>query len=433
MTPGARLSQLIDLIGQIETTGKPADQVAFQYFRTRRYMGSGDRRFINHHIFGFLRIRGTIIGFIESYKVKPTIRLQVFAYFLKKTTMTLEELESFCGDGLYSPPSLNQEEKAFLQYLPEIKEEILSLEDRLNVPAFLVEPLKSVFEEKFEEEMKALLEEAPLDLRVNTLKASKQEVMTLLDAQSVPFEETKPSPVGLRLKSRTYILESEAYKKGLIEIQDAGSQILPFMCDVHPGMTVLDFCAGAGGKTLGLAALMQNKGKIFACDIDERRLKNAKDRLKRAGVHNTTLHLLEQTGDKWLKRHKSFFDRILLDVPCSGTGTWRRNPDMKWRITPADITRLQKQQQAILEQAETLLKPGGLLIYATCSFLKEENETQIEKFLGEHPTYSLRPFREIWQNVGETVFGDNMHYLRLTPATTKTDGFFVAILKRNET
>jgi 16S rRNA (cytosine967-C5)-methyltransferase len=433
MTPGARLSQLVDLIGQIETTGKPADQVAFQYFRTRRYMGSGDRRFINHHIFGFLRIRGTIIGLIESYKVKPTIRLQVFSYFLKKTTMTLEELESFCGDGLYSPPSLNQEEKGFLQYLPEIKEDILSLEDRLNVPAFLVEPLKSVFEEKFEEEMKALLEEAPLDLRVNTLKASKQEVMGLLAAQNIPFEETNPSPVGLRLKSRTYVLESDSYKKGLIEIQDAGSQILPFMCDVHPGMTVLDFCAGAGGKTLGLAALMQNKGKIFACDIDERRLKNAKDRLKRAGVHNTTLHLLETEGDKWLKRHKSFFDRILLDVPCSGTGTWRRNPDMKWRITPEDITRLQKQQQDILEQAEKLLKPGGLLIYATCSFLKEENEAQIEKFLENHPTYSLRPFREIWQNIGENVFGDNRYYLRLTPATTKTDGFFVAILKRNET
>ncbi len=433
MTPGARLSQLIDLIGQIETTGKPADQVTFQYFRTRRYMGSGDRRFINHHIFGFLRIRGTIIGLIESYKIKPTLRLQVFTYFLKKTDMTLEDLESFCGEGLYSPTVLNQEEKAFLSYLPEIKEEILSLEDRLNIPAFLIDPLKNVFEEKFEEEMKALLQEAPLDLRVNTLKTSRQEVMNLLETQGVPFEETKPSPVGLRLKARTYILESDAYKKGLIEIQDAGSQVLPFMCDVHPGMTVLDFCAGAGGKTLGLAALMQNKGKIFACDIDERRLKNAKDRLKRAGAHNTTLHLLEAEGDKWLKRHKSFFDRILLDVPCSGTGTWRRNPDMKWRITPADIERLQKQQQGILDQAEKLLKPGGLLIYATCSFLKEENEYQIEKFLEAHPTYSLRPFREIWQNIGESTFGGNKYYLRLTPATTETDGFFVAILKKNET
>jgi 16S rRNA (cytosine967-C5)-methyltransferase len=212
-------------------------------------------------------------------------------------------------------------------------------------------------------------------------------------------------------------------------VQDEGSQIAGLLADARPGMRVVDFCAGAGGKTLALAAGMANRGKIVACDVSAHRLERAARRLRRAGVNNVERRALTDERDKWVKRHAGSFDRVFVDVPCLGTGTWRRNPDAKWRATPQDLAELVLRQQQILRSAARLVRPGGRLVYATCSLLREEDEAQAESFLVAEPQFSVVPAARAW---GETIGGASPggeRYLRLTPARHSTDGFFVAIFE----
>jgi 16S rRNA (cytosine967-C5)-methyltransferase len=217
----------------------------------------------------------------------------------------------------------------------------------------------------------------------------------------------------------------------LVEVQDEGSQIAALLVGARPGMRVVDFCAGAGGKTLALAAGMENRGKLVACDVSASRLERAVRRLRRAGVSNVERRALSSERDKWVKRHGSGFDRVLVDAPCLGTGTWRRNPDAKWRATPANLAELVIRQQEILVSAARLVRPGGRLVYATCSLLREENEDQAEAFLAAAPEFTLVPAALIW---AETIGGSSPggeRYLRLTPAQHGTDGFFVATFERH--
>jgi len=213
-------------------------------------------------------------------------------------------------------------------------------------------------------------------------------------------------------------------------VQDEGSQLVALLTDAQPGQAVMDFCAGAGGKTLALAAAMKNKGRLVACDTHAARSERAVQRLRRAGVHNVTRHVLEGEGDKWLKRQKGTFDRVLVDAPCSGSGTWRRNPDAKWRLTETGLLELVALQGKILTQASTLVKPGGRLVYATCSLLPEENERQVEAFLAANPDFSLIPITEAWSATVGTECPVPGPYLRLSPAAHNTDGFFVAVMQR---
>jgi 16S rRNA (cytosine967-C5)-methyltransferase len=279
-------------------------------------------------------------------------------------------------------------------------------------------------------EMRAAITTASTDLRANTIKATREEAIAALKAEGVTAMATQLSPVGLRVHGRPPLATMQVFKDGLIEVQDEGSQLVALLADARPGMRVADFCAGAGGKTLAMAAQMKNKGKIVACDVLEGRIDRAAVRFNRAGVHNVERKALSSERDQWVKRHAGTFDRVLVDAPCSGTGTWRRNPDAKWKLTPEDVAELEQVQRNILDSAWRLVKPGGRLIYATCSLLAEENEAQIEAFLAAHADFKRVPAGEVWAGA---IGGDcpaTSDTLSLTPAQHGTDGFFVAILER---
>ncbi|HKY93780.1 MAG TPA: RsmB/NOP family class I SAM-dependent RNA methyltransferase, partial [Kiloniellales bacterium] len=278
----------------------------------------------------------------------------------------------------------------------------------------------------------ALAEPAPLDLRVNALKATRPEAIKALVAEGLHPQPTPLSPLGLRLDDRPNVAATAAFRDGLVERQDEGSQLAALLVDARPAQRVVDFCAGAGGKTLALAAAMQNRGSLFACDVEDWRLERAGERLRRAGAHNVTRKALATHRDPWVKRHKGAFDRVLVDAPCSGTGAWRRNPDARWRTAPEDLARVVALQREILDSACRLLKPGGRLVYVTCSLLPEENDAQAEAFLAGHGDFRLLPLRQLWPQLLEAPppagLGDT---LTLSPETDGTDGFFVAVLERS--
>ena len=243
-------------------------------------------------------------------------------------------------------------------------------------------------------------------------------------------EPTPWSPIGLRLNGRVPLGGLAAFKDGIVEVQDEGSQITALLVDARPAMRVVDFCAGAGGKSFALAAQMANRGKLVACDVSAHRLDQATGRLRRGGVGNVERRALTSERDKWVKRHAGGFDRVLVDAPCLGIGAWRRNPGDKWRVTEADLADLIVRQQEILGSAARLVRPGGRLVYATCSLLHEENEAQAEALLAALPEFSVVPAAQVWhETIGGTAPGGE-RYLRLTPARHGTDGFFVAIFER---
>ena len=295
----------------------------------------------------------------------------------------------------------------------------------LECPSWAYGALKTSLGNKFTNIMQSMLMPAPIDLRVNTLKSSIDEVQKLLAEKNIETIKTKYSPWGLRITNgRPAIGHLEIFKKGYFEVQDEGSQLIALACSADAGKKVFDFCAGAGGKTLALGAMMKNKGTIIATDISEGRIKRAKERFRRAGVHNVTTHVIKSENDKWLKRHKGKYDIVLVDAPCTGSGTWRRDPDKKWREVGPNLQSLLDLQQSILDNAKKLLKSGGKLVYATCSLLDAENSEQIEKFQERHLDMTLVDMRDI------DIFKDLQledKYLKLNPYEHKTDGFFCAI------
>jgi 16S rRNA (cytosine967-C5)-methyltransferase len=294
---------------------------------------------------------------------------------------------------------------------------------RLECPPAFEAPLREALGEAFAEEMQAALEPAPVDLRVNLLKTTVAAARKKLRSEDILAQPTPMSPWGLRCPPGANVSASETFKEGLVEFQDEASQLAALLVDAKPGMQVMDFCAGTGGKTLALAASMQNKGHLVACDISEVRLARAKLRAKRAGAENAERKLLPADDDKWLKRHYARFDRVLVDAPCSGTGSWRRNPDARWSTQSAKLDELNELQDAIVTRAANFVKPGGHLIYATCSLLLRENDDRVEQFLRTRADFERIDARTIIPNWPEPV-------LRLSPAKHGTDGFFAAVLRR---
>jgi 16S rRNA (cytosine967-C5)-methyltransferase len=268
---------------------------------------------------------------------------------------------------------------------------------------------------------------ASLDMRVNLLKATVAEAQAALVGEGIAAVPTALSPWGLRVEGRRPVSTGKAFQAGLVEIQDEGSQLVAALVGAAPEMRVVDWCAGAGGKTLALAMTMANRGHIVACDVSAPRLEGAVRRLRRAGVHNVERHLVEP-GDKWAKRRAGTFDRVLVDAPCTGTGTWRRNPDARLRLTANDLAELVAKQAAILDGASRLVRKGGRLVYATCSVLSDENEAQVQGFLSAHPDFSVVPLARAWTLAGELPGAGP--YLSLTPRSHGTDGFFAAVLER---
>ena len=275
--------------------------------------------------------------------------------------------------------------------------------------------------------MEAALHPAPLDLRANLLRATRDEARAALLAEGLDAAPTPLSPWGLRIEGRRAVTAGAAFQTGLVEIQDEGSQLVAAVVGAGPEMRVVDWCAGAGGKTLALAMLMRGRGQLVACDVSASRLEGAVRRLRRAGVQNAERHLTAP-GDKWLKRRAGTFDRVLVDAPCTGTGTWRRNPDARGRLREQDLAELVPKQAAILDDAARLARPGGRLIYATCSLLPEENEAQVAAFLQRNPAYRVLPLDQVWTLDGPTPCAGP--YLSLTPLRHGTDGFFAAVLER---
>ena len=427
MTPAARIAAAIDLVDAIETApNRPADAVANDFFRARRYIGSGDRRAVSDRVWAVLRARRRLGWWIGE--AIPTPRLLVAASLLLEG-WDLKGVRAAYSGGQFAAAGLERPENNILERIAGHTLDHPSMPDavHLELPDWILPRLAARFGPTLRTEMAGLAKPAPLDLRVNPLKGDRAQAQAALAAEGWDAKPTAFSPWGLRIDGRRPITTGPAFMSGLVEIQDEGSQLVALMTGAAPGMRVADWCAGAGGKTLALAGMMENRGQIVACDVSAPRLEGAVRRLRRAGVHNVERHLLA-AGDKWLKRRAGTFDRVLVDAPCTGTGTWRRNPDARLRLQEQDLTELITKQAAILDTAQSLVRKGGRLVYATCSLLEEENEAQVSAFLSRHSDFSVVPLWRAWTL--DTPVPNGGDYLSLTPARHGTDGFFTAVLER---
>jgi len=351
--------------------------------------------------------------------------------------LDMPKIEALFDGGSYRPSRLDEAEYAALRQMEGHSLSHPGQPDwvRLNVQEWVAPHLMEAYGDAWGREIAALFEPPPVDLRVNRLKTTLAKAQAALLREGIETEAMRYSPDGLRLKRRLSVVAGEAFQNGLVEIQDEGSQLVAALVDAQPGMQVADYCAGAGGKTLAIAAGMNNKGRVVALDVYESRLDRSAQRLRRAGAHNVERRAIDADNRKWLKRQAGAFDRVLVDVPCTGSGTWRRNPDGRWTLRPEDLAELVPKQAAILDAASRLVKPGGGLVYATCSVLPAENERQIEGFLERHPDFAIVPVADIWRDAlaseppPEVAAGP---YMRLSPLRHGTDGFFAATLVRKE-
>ena len=443
MTPGAQVETAIMLLAQIEGQGAPADDVVGRHFRGHRYIGAKDRAAISEHLFAALRSRASLGWWI--HRVAPAVvtrdpdrlaRARVLAALMLVEGWTAADVEGACDGDRFRPSPLDPQERQMVAGLDGRSQQHPDMPDavRLNFPGWAEDELRAALGPDFHAEIAALSGTAPLDLRANRLKSSREEAQAMLAAEGIPASPTPLSPLGLRVTRRIPLSTLDAFRSGAVEVQDEGSQLAALLAMARPGMRVVDFCAGAGGKTLALAAEMANRGPLIACDVSARRLERSAERLRRAGVSNVQRRQLENERDKWVKRHKESFDRVFVDAPCTGTGTWRRNPDAKWRLTPRDLEELTALQGSILKSAARLVRPGGRLIYATCSLFPAENDRQVERFLAEGmdsgPAFRLLPIQQVWGEAIGTPCPVATPTLQLTPARHGTDGFFVAVMER---
>ena len=436
MTPGARLQAAIDLLHDIHAGNSPADRVTAAFFRGRRYIGAKDRREVLDRTYAVLRRRAALDWWIwkAGQEPKDRDRARLIASLALLDGWNAERIGGCFDDGPYHPKPLDEAERRILKTAQgkeiESKEQPAAI--RNEYPEWMEDLLRARFGDRLEAEMRAAIDAATTDLRVNTLKATPVEAIAALKAEGIKALPTRISPVGLSVHGRPPLATLQCFKDGLIEVQDEGSQLVALLVDAKPGQRVVDFCAGAGGKTLAIAAQMKNKGKIFACDVLQGRVDRAAVRFNRAGIFNVERKGLSSERDPWVKRHAGDFDRVLVDAPCTGTGTWRRNPDAKWKLSPQDLDELTALQRRILDSACRLVKPGGRLIYATCSLLAEENEAQVAHFLSHHEEFKLLPLPYVWFDAIGGTPPEEGAMLSLTPARHGTDGFFAAILERQK-
>jgi 16S rRNA (cytosine967-C5)-methyltransferase len=415
MNPSAQLQTVIELLELLAKEARPSDTLLSAYFRSHRFIGSKDRSAIASRVYALLRHHARLNWWVEHLKHPLSARALVMVFLRLVENLEAPEVAALFEGGKYAPARFNEEEKKFLAALKgrTLFHPAMPEEARLECPPWAYEKLKVALGEDFEKEMLAMLTEAPLDLRVNEVKASRDEVLEALKEEKIECAATKISPLGIRVKGRPAVAQTDIFRKGWIEIQDEGSQMVALAAKAAPGMSVVDFCAGAGGKTLALAARMKNKGRVIACDVLGGRLKRARERFKRAGLHNIEVRELSSEKDDWVKRNAGKHDVVLVDAPCSGTGVWRRNPDARWKNLGPGLGELTALQARILQSASRLVKKGGTLLYATCSMLPEENEKQVESFVKANTDFKQ---------------AENLSF---TPAQHGTDGFFCATLKKD--
>jgi 16S rRNA (cytosine967-C5)-methyltransferase len=416
-----RLDLTMQALRTILPLEHPAD-TSLRYFFQAERVGSNERALIAETVFGVLRHRLLLEHACttpETAANKPTPRRMALAYWVRFGGYNVRELA----------PVLKVNEAEWLGQVKGIKTDELPLSIQAELPDWIIEKLRA---QRNDDEIRALglsmQTSATLDLRTNTLKANRDELLHGLAAEGVQAVATPWSPLGIRVTGKPALNKSPLFLGGRFEVQDEGSQLLGFMLAPKRNDMVVDFCAGAGGKTLMLGAMMNSQGRLYAWDVSEKRLANLKPRLARSGLSNVQPQLIAHENDSKIKRLAGKIDRVLVDAPCSGLGTLRRNPDLKFRQSEKSVAELTQKQASILAAASKLLKVGGRLVYATCSLLHEENQSIVEAFLAQHPEFVLLPASEALAQQKITLeMGD---YLQLLPQQHGTDGFFAAVMER---
>jgi len=423
MTPNL-IRQAAVVLSNLLDFNSPADAKLGDFFRNNRDLGTKERAFVAESVYGVLRRLRFLSTVTANEENDPDdARKLILAWMLRIEGMSIQKLEGI----------LTEQQKEWAIAIKAKSTDNLPLAVQADVRDWLWDKLVAQYGEADALTIaRSMHEQATLDLRVNTIKGSREDVMAKFMAENTSGETnitaTPFSPVGIRMPSRLNISRHILFTEGKIEVQDEGSQLLAHLVAPKRGMMVADFCAGAGGKTLAMGALMRNTGRLYAFDVSEKRLNNLGKRLKRSGLSNLNAQLISSETDPKLKRLNGKFDRVLVDAPCSGLGTLRRNPDLKWRQTPGDVTELTQKQTAILARAAKLTKAGGRLVYATCSLLSDENEQIVEAFLSAHADFKSLNAGEILSQ--QQINLDTGKYLKLLPHLHHTDGFFAAVFEK---
>jgi 16S rRNA (cytosine967-C5)-methyltransferase len=432
VTPAARLSAAIEAFADIEARRRPATDALKDWGLSHRFAGSGDRAAIAGLVYDALRRKASSASLMDD----AASRAVLIGMLHRERGLDVAAIDALCSGARYAPAPLSEAERAALERgsLAGAPAHIQG-----DYPEWLDPYLARVFGDERAAEGESLASRAPLDLRVNTLVGTREDAMPEL--AHLNAEATRWSPVGLRIHlaadAKSPAIHAEpAFLKGRIEIQDEGSQLAALLAGAKPGEQVVDLCAGAGGKTLALAAAMENRGQIYSTDSDKRRLAPIHDRLARAGARNVQVRTPKSVGNE-LADLAGRADLVLIDAPCTGIGTWRRNPDAKWRIRPGALAERIKQQDTVLESAVALVKPGGRIAYITCSVLAEENGDRVRAFIGRHGDFSVEKPANVVNALGDRAYLFaravliSEEGLLMTPRRTDTDGFFVSVLKRS--
>jgi 16S rRNA (cytosine967-C5)-methyltransferase len=413
--PPAILGNAEEVLREILRFMAPADVTLSRYFKDHPRLGGRERGAIAECIYSVLRNKTFFTDFTGGGRGATMRRL-----------VLLGMAEAVGTDAL---GGLSDDETALLARVSELDRSLLPPKMRANLPDWLYDKFVAQYGEEETLALAAVLNTpAPLDLRVNTLKSDREAVIAELAKAPIAAEPTPYSATGLRVLKKPALQNLPLFKEGAIEVQDEGSQVLAQLLGARRGEMVVDFCAGAGGKTLAIGALMRNTGRLYAFDVSEKRLTKLKPRMARSGLSNVHPVVIAHERDAKVKRLAGKIDRVLVDAPCSGMGTLRRNPDVKWRQQPAGIAEMTEKQASILDGAARLVKFGGRLVYATCSLLNEENDAIIEAFLASHPDFTLVPMHQVLAEQRIPLeMGD---YLKMLPHKHGTDGFFAAVLER---
>ena len=419
------LNHCATLTAQLLRFDHPADQVVAHYFRDQRALGPRDRALVAETVYAILRRKLQLETWAQSGSGPLERRLAILA---------------FAGDHDALLAALTPTET---QWLAHCKQAMADAAPAHNLPAWLAENLQAQLGSQFDAAAAALLQTAPLDLRVNMLHSKREAVLKALEQNAISATATPYSPWGIRLQGKPHIGQLDLFRQGHVEVQDEGSQLLALLLDAKRNEIVVDFCAGAGGKTLALGAAMRNTGRLYAFDVSAHRLEQLKPRLARSGLGNVYPMAIADETDARIQRLAGKVDRVLIDAPCSGLGTLRRKPDVKWRLSPKDIPAFAATQAAILRQAARLLKPGGRLVYATCSLLPAENEAVAMQFSAEQKSAFMplnaaqilqsRKVKDAMQLCSPAEAATDAtagQFLRLWPHLHGTDGFFAAVWQK---
>jgi 16S rRNA (cytosine967-C5)-methyltransferase len=426
MHPQVLLEACTELVRQVLLFEHPADQVVSRFFRTHRNLGPRERATLAETAYNVLRQKLRFEYLARSGSGARERRLAILG---------------FHGPRDFVKSALQDKEKQWLDACDAVPDDQLMAQHRHNLPDWMAQSLQTELtqlgaEADFWPLVAGLNQSAPLDLRVNTLQAKRADIRKELKQAGIVAAETPYSPWGLRLEGKPSLTKLDAFTRGAIEVQDEGSQLLALLLDAHRGEMVVDFCAGAGGKTLAIGAAMRSTGRLYAFDTSAHRLDALKPRLARSGLSNVHPAAIAHERDERVKRLAGKIDRVLVDAPCSGLGTLRRNPDLKWRQSPQAIEELTVKQGAILQSAARLLKPGGRLVYATCSLLQAENEAIAQAFTEANPDFAPLPVGALLEGLKVPPLpalseqAAASPYLRLWPHLHATDGFFAAVWQK---